>query len=150
MTASEVAAVLDARKIGDGKWLGRCPAHQDTTPSLSVRAAADRTLLYCFAGCTASAVVAAVGLSLADLFNDPVCKTKETRFRQIAKAPRKPKDPGRLLRDEVLARRIVESYAERLLMADPDNGDAWEALRVAYFGLVEAEHRLDVIERRRI
>lgn len=47
-----------------------CPAHEDTTPSLSVSIGQDRdrVLLHCHAGCTAEQVAAAVGLAMADLF----------------------------------------------------------------------------------
>lgn len=38
----------------------RCPAHDDRTPSLSVRAGRTRLLLHCFAGCEPAAVLAAV------------------------------------------------------------------------------------------
>jgi hypothetical protein len=56
------------RNCGRG-WIARCPAHEDRTASLSVTAGDDgRVLLHCFAGCAAADVVAAVGLSVADLF----------------------------------------------------------------------------------
>jgi DNA primase len=46
-----------------------CPAHQDKTPSLSIRETSDGTVLIkCFAGCDARAITAALGLTLRDLF----------------------------------------------------------------------------------
>jgi hypothetical protein len=46
----------------------RCPAHDDGKASLSVAATRDgRVLLHCHAGCAAEAVVAALGLTMADL-----------------------------------------------------------------------------------
>ena len=57
------------RRTGPGRWLARCPAHEDRSPSLSIREADDgRVLIHCFAGCGAAEIVAAVGLDLADLF----------------------------------------------------------------------------------
>ena len=57
----------DARRNGKG-WQARCPAHDDTSPSLSVTAGDDgRVLLHCFGGCTFEAVAAALGLTAADL-----------------------------------------------------------------------------------
>lgn len=38
----------------------RCPAHEDSTPSLSVRPGRTRLLLHCFAGCSASDVLRAL------------------------------------------------------------------------------------------
>jgi hypothetical protein len=52
-----------------GRWLARCPAHQDKSPSLSIRELDDgRILLHCFGGCEVGDVLTAVGLTLADLF----------------------------------------------------------------------------------
>ncbi len=52
-----------------GGWMAKCPSHDDRTPSLSIDEAADGTaLVYCFASCSSADVMAAVGLSLADLF----------------------------------------------------------------------------------
>ena len=56
------------KKSGKG-YQARCPAHADNGPSLSVREGDDgRVLLHCHAGCSTAAVVAAFGLSMADLF----------------------------------------------------------------------------------
>lgn len=70
MTAELLLSRLEGvRPCGQGKWTARCPAHEDRTPSLSVRETSDgRVLVHCFAGCGAAAVVAAVGLDLKDLF----------------------------------------------------------------------------------
>lgn len=60
------------RRTGRGTWLARCPAHQDKSPSLSVREADDcKVLIHCFAGCSAHEVVAAIGLEITDLFPPP-------------------------------------------------------------------------------
>lgn len=57
------------RSVGPGKWIARCPAHDDRHPSLSIKEIDDGTLLLkCWAGCSAAEVVAAAGLTLRDLF----------------------------------------------------------------------------------
>lgn len=50
-------------------WAARCPAHDDSTPSLTISEGADgRALCCCQAGCTAAEIMAAVGLTLRDMF----------------------------------------------------------------------------------
>lgn len=57
------------RKTGPGRWIARCPAHDDKSPSLTLRELADgRVLIHCFVGCSPADVLAAVGLEFADLF----------------------------------------------------------------------------------
>lgn len=68
-------AILDrlgqVRRSGSG-WVARCPAHQDRQPSLTVAWGRDgRTLVHCHAGCPLGAIVAALGLTLADLRPHP-------------------------------------------------------------------------------
>lgn len=43
-----------------GGGMCRCPAHEDRTPSLSVRPGRKRLLLHCFAGCDASSILRAL------------------------------------------------------------------------------------------
>lgn len=66
----KVLARLDKVKLnGAGKWLACCPAHDDKSPSLSIKETADGTvLLKCWAGCTAAEITGAIGLELRDLF----------------------------------------------------------------------------------
>jgi hypothetical protein len=56
-------------------WIASCPTsahkHGDRSRGLSVRAADDRVLIYCHAGCGAVDVVEALGLTLADLYDRP-------------------------------------------------------------------------------
>lgn len=57
------------KSTGHGRWIACCPAHDDHSPSLSLRQLADgRVLLHCFAGCSVPEVLSAVGLELNDLF----------------------------------------------------------------------------------
>jgi len=52
------------------EWSASCPAHDDTEPSLSISQGDDgRVLLHCHAGCPPEAVVEAMGLKMADLFD---------------------------------------------------------------------------------
>lgn len=60
------------KETAPGQWIACCPAHDDRSPSLSIKQTDDRLLVHCFAGCPASDVTAAVGLSLADLFDKPL------------------------------------------------------------------------------
>jgi len=71
MTTNDLLARLDAVKPrGPGRWSARCPAHQDRTPSLSIREIEARILLHDFSGCTPEAIVSALGLEMRDLFMD--------------------------------------------------------------------------------
>jgi hypothetical protein len=56
---------------GSGKYMARCPAHDDKSPSLSIKETSDGTILIrCFAGCTIHEIVSAVGMEVYDLFPD--------------------------------------------------------------------------------
>ena len=52
------------------QWLARCPGHDDVRPSLSVGEGRIGVVLRCHAGCPASAILDAVGLTFSDLFFD--------------------------------------------------------------------------------
>lgn len=68
-----LSRLQSVRPSGRDRWMARCPSHEDRGPSLSVRAAGDgRILLHCFAGCGAADVVESLGLTLGDLFAEPL------------------------------------------------------------------------------
>ncbi|MCT2278001.1 AAA family ATPase [Micromonospora chalcea] len=57
------------RDIGS-RATAQCPAHEDRQASLSLRGIEGQTLVYCHAGCPTTDVLAALGLQLADLFDE--------------------------------------------------------------------------------
>ena len=69
MSIETLISRLDGvKETGHGKYVARCPAHEDKSPSLAVREVDDRVLIHCFAGCDVYAIVSAVGLEMSDLF----------------------------------------------------------------------------------
>lgn len=57
------------KQTGSDRWIARCPAHDDDSPSLSIRERPDGVLLVkCWAGCGAAEIIESVGLRLRDLF----------------------------------------------------------------------------------
>jgi hypothetical protein len=84
MTAADRVLPLlsGVRSRGQNRWLALCPAHPDKHPSLSILHAGDRLLLKCWTTCTVAAIVAALGLTLADLFDDQRQQTKPDPFAQ--------------------------------------------------------------------
>ena len=55
--AQTIAQALGGHRAGNG-WMARCPAHDDSTPSLSVKETADgKLLVHCHAGCAQSVVI---------------------------------------------------------------------------------------------
>lgn len=72
-----ITRILDrlegVRQTSEARWLARCPAHQDKSPSLSLQERDDgRILMHCFAGCDTEDVLTAVGLTFSDLFEKPL------------------------------------------------------------------------------
>lgn len=57
----KLVANLGAKKAGAGSWLAKCPAHNDSRPSLSLRAGRTRAVVVkCFAGCSQAEVISAL------------------------------------------------------------------------------------------
>ena len=73
-TAHDILADIQGRlekcKLTGDKLMARCPAHEDKTPSLSVKIGdnGECVLLKCWGGCPTDAVLDALGLTMRDLF----------------------------------------------------------------------------------
>ncbi|MBR4259231.1 MAG: hypothetical protein IKQ17_09380 [Kiritimatiellae bacterium] len=83
ISESEFLAKFEGVQQSGGGWVARCPAHGDDNPSLSIARGEDgRWLVHCHAGCSAEAVVEAVGLKMADLMpsNDRPQRTIKGRW----------------------------------------------------------------------
>jgi hypothetical protein len=60
-------------ETGPNRWMARCPAHSDRLPSLSIRElVGGRVLLHDFGGCEVGEILAALGLSISDLFENAI------------------------------------------------------------------------------
>jgi hypothetical protein len=66
VNAARIAEKLGGRKSGRG-YVARCPAHEDTSPSLSLRDGDRGIMVHCFAGCSAADIYAAIRRFDADL-----------------------------------------------------------------------------------
>ncbi len=77
-----ISRLEGVKRTGKDSAIARCPAHQDKSPSLTIRDVSDRLLIHCFAGCDSYSVMSAVGLELSDLFPErlEVHKPERKRF----------------------------------------------------------------------
>lgn len=56
------------KQTGHDTFIAKCSAHNDRSPSLSIKADCGMVALHCHAGCNTEQVLAAVGLSFSDLY----------------------------------------------------------------------------------
>ncbi len=114
------------KETGHGKYIARCPAHDDRSPSLAIKDCGDgRILLHCFAGCDVESVLDALGLSFSDIMPERVgemhtYKPVRQRFdaRQVL----------RVLRPEAtLVAIAAENIAEGITLSDDDRDRVFNA-----------------------
>ena len=61
------------RQTGHNRWMAKCSAHDDRSPSLSILETDEGILrIKCFAECGGADVMGAVGLELKDLYPEPL------------------------------------------------------------------------------
>ena len=90
---------LDGVRGTNGSWQALCPAHADSSPSLSIKQGDKGAMVHCHSnkGCDTEAITKAVGLTTAMLFDDwtgtapPAVHRPARRFDPTPKAPAKPK-----------------------------------------------------------
>src|SRR5213592_369555 len=136
--AEGILMLLSAvRRTGDDRWSARCPAHDDRKPSLSVRQADDRVLLHCHAGCTVEDICGALGLTLADLYEDGRHSRPDPRgnLRRLAAAGLERWRQTELQRSaeelrlrDALSRAITDAVQAGAVT----EVEAWDALEEAY------------------
>jgi putative DNA primase/helicase len=66
--AADIAQRCAGASLHGNYWKACCPAHDDHSPSLSIASTEDKVLLKCHTGCPPDAIVAALGLTMADLY----------------------------------------------------------------------------------
>jgi len=119
------------RQTGPGRWIARCPAHDDGRASLSIREMeAGRILVHDFAGCSVQEVVTAVGLDMAALFPE--------REIQHGKPERRPIPAADILRCVAFEALVVASAGAAMLAGEPVSGIDRERLVLAVARLQDA------------
>ena len=87
------------RPVDRGSYLlAKCPVHDDRVASLAVYAKPGRIRIRCWAGCADVDVLAALGLGVGDLFDEPRVPhtvrprpvTKPARLRPVKPEPARP------------------------------------------------------------
>jgi hypothetical protein len=127
MSASDLLSRLDGvRQIGIGQYMTRCPAHEDRSPSLSIKDCDDgRVLLRCFAGCETENVLAAVGLSFSDVMPERI---SEEHFYTPVRQRIPPRDALTMLDHEAL---VVAIIGADILEHKQVDEETWSRLALA-------------------
>jgi hypothetical protein len=106
-----VSRLSKAKRTGKDSWIACCPAHDDKSPSMTVREAEDgKLLIHCFAECSVENIIGALGLGFDDIMPDRV----SDEYRKARKIPFSPSD--------VLACIKSDSMIIYLAMCDLDKG----------------------------
>ena len=125
-----IDALLDrldgVKPTGPGRFMARCPAHNDRSPSLGVKDCGDGvTVVNCLAGCEVEDVLAAVGLTFSDLY--PERLATEHSYKPV----RQRFDGGQVLRvlrsEATLVAIAAENIAEGITLSDDDRDRVFNA-----------------------
>lgn len=109
---------LDGVKRSGEGYVARCPAHDDRAPSLALRETNDgRVLLHCFAGCSAGAVLAAVGMAFEDVMPDAV---DDLRLRPIKRPFAAEAILECVAREAVIVQICAADLGDRGMLSEPD------------------------------
>lgn len=148
MKAADILPLFEqVRPLGTDRWQVKCPAHEDSRPSLSIKQVADKVLVYCHAGCTHRAISDAVGLREQDWFEDGGKPLEGITNRKLISSARL--NQQRVYRDELdrigreLRKRDIERIAINQSVADGKRteDEAMELLAPIYLGYSAMEYR---------
>ena len=105
-----ISRLQKAKPLGPGRWIACCPAHEDRTPSMTVRELEDgRVLVHCFGGCSVENILGAVGMSFDALFPD----RSPDDYDPALRCPFPAADVLSALRDEIQVLAIIAGDMER-------------------------------------
>jgi hypothetical protein len=112
------------KKTGQGRWLACCPAHDDRSPSLSVKLESDgRILIHDFAGCSVEEILDSVGLTFDELFPE--------RLMDHGKPLHRPFNAHDVLEALSSESMVVAVSANKLFHGEYFTVAEWERLKLA-------------------
>lgn len=104
-------------KPQSGGYVAQCPAHEDGTPSMTVRNGDGKVLLYCHAGCGTEQILTALNLDWPSLFDAP---TDPSPTRREIAATYDYTDAERVLRFQK-----VREFPKNFKNRRPDGRGGW-------------------------
>jgi len=123
MTLVEIIKIFDGKQSGNG-YMAKCPAHDDRTASLSIAQGKNGGIVMkCHAGCLTESILATKGLTMSDLFNEPLKQPATTPAPQkrITETYDYVDGNGKLLFQKL--RYEPKTFAQR--RPDPDKPGEW-------------------------
>jgi hypothetical protein len=106
-----VSQLQFCKETSPKKWMARCPAHDDNSPSFSIKELDNgRVLIHCHAGCTPESIVDSLGLNLSDLYPDDLTRNYSSTI------PRRERDVTDELVIDIARATLIQG--ERLSDAD--------------------------------
>jgi len=113
------------KKTGQGRWLACCPAHDDRSPSMSVKLESDgRILIHDFAGCSVEEILGSVGLTFDELFPE--------RLMDHGKPIHRPFNAHDVLEALPSESMIVSAMTSKMFLERDITVGAWERLKLAH------------------
>ena len=114
--------------------MAQCPAHEDRTPSLSISRGDGKALVNCHAGCDTAEVLAAIGLTFSDTFDE---KRERQDRPQIVAVYDYTDETGALLFQKVRKEPGPDGAKKTFVIRRPDGHGGWiwnigDAPRVLY------------------
>jgi hypothetical protein len=92
MNTTEFVALVKARKAGASRWVAKCPAYPDRSPSLSIRECDDGRLAFGLPlRAQARTEPDALGLKIRDLFRGPPPHPEQRRAARAVEEAREQK-----------------------------------------------------------
>lgn len=115
-----LSRLTKVKRSGNDQWMACCPAHDDRSPSLSIKDAGNgKILVNCLAGCSALDVLGAVGMDWNDVMPEKVISNQERPTKQRVY----PSDALRAIQFEariVIATAFALNNGEKLPQTDLD------------------------------
>jgi len=115
------------KQTGTGRWIAKCPSHEDRRPSLSIREVEDgMVLVHCFTGCGGAEVIAAAGLEFSDLYPE---RLPAHDYHKGARRPAHAEDVLRCVAFEsLLTATAASNLAQGYELTEQDRQRLWTAV----------------------
>jgi hypothetical protein len=148
MTGEQIVSLLSAvRSHGDNRWIACCPAHDDKSPSLTIKQTNHRVLIRCFAGCEIADICTAIRIQLKDLFLDSKRATNPAalrRHRAVEKLQDWQQAELQRVAEDLRTRDTILGAIRRMVNSGEISEDeAWDTIANAYDGYSELEYRFE-------